>query len=225
MAAVSAIISLGDPGCVLVALPAGVELQRGALCLCRYREVTELGMARVVGEAAAAAEKLRTADFVRLATEADVAQAKQLARLASDGLKTLAVESAGSPQRVRPVSARFSFDRRRLTLVYRAEGSYDGRRLIALLQRRYNTQVELRQVGVRDAAARLGGLGDCGRLLCCATWIKDFQAVNVRMAKTQELALNPTTTNGLCSRPSVVCATSSTTIARARRPCRRPVPK
>jgi cell fate regulator YaaT (PSP1 superfamily) len=101
---------------------------------------------------------------------------------------------------LKPLAAHHSFGRDRLAILFGSEDEIDLRRLAALLQPDYTGRVEFRQVGVRDEAAHIGGIGPCGRVFCCCSWQKAFRAVNVRMAKMQELSLNPAAINGSCGR-------------------------
>lgn len=101
---------------------------------------------------------------------------------------------------VKVLYARFAYGRDRLFIRYAAHVSVDLRRFVGQIQRDFKTHVDLWQVGVRDEAALIGCMGPCGREVCCCTWQKQFHAVNVRMAKTQEMSLNPITINGSCGR-------------------------
>jgi hypothetical protein len=92
------------------------------------------------------------------------------------------------------------FDRSKVIFYFTAEGRLDFRELVKDLVSRFRTRVELRQIGVRHEAKLLGGIGSCGRELCCATFLKDFAPVSVKMAKEQNLSLNPTKISGLCGR-------------------------
>ncbi len=89
---------------------------------------------------------------------------------------------------------------RRVTLFFVAEGRVDFRQLVRDLARELRARVELRQIGVRDAAIRQGGIGHCGRPLCCATWLDGFAPVSMRMAKVQGLPVNPAKISGQCGR-------------------------
>jgi cell fate regulator YaaT (PSP1 superfamily) len=98
------------------------------------------------------------------------------------------------------VDAEFSFDRSKIIFYFTAEGRVDFRDLVKDLAGAFKTRIELKQIGVRDEAKMLGGLGPCGRALCCATYLKDFEPVTIKMAKEQNLPLNPTKISGLCGR-------------------------
>ena len=98
------------------------------------------------------------------------------------------------------VDAEFSFDRSKIVFYFTAEGRIDFRDLVKELANLFRARIELKQIGVRDEAKMLGGLGPCGRALCCATYLKDFEPVTIKMAKEQNLPLNPTKISGLCGR-------------------------
>jgi len=98
------------------------------------------------------------------------------------------------------IDAEFSFDRSKIIFYFTAEGRIDFRDLVKDLANVFKTRIELKQIGVRDEAKMLGGLGPCGRALCCATYLKDFEPVTIKMAKEQGLPLNPTKISGLCGR-------------------------
>ncbi len=93
-----------------------------------------------------------------------------------------------------------TFDATKLTFFFTAEGRIDFRQLVKLLIQEFHTRIEMRQVGIRHKAKMCGGLGRCGRTLCCATFMEKFEPVSIRMAKEQGLSLNPTKISGLCGR-------------------------
>jgi cell fate regulator YaaT (PSP1 superfamily) len=98
------------------------------------------------------------------------------------------------------VGSEYSFDGSRLTFYFTAEGRVDFRELVKDLAGTFRTRIELRQIGVRDQAKMIGGLGRCGRTLCCASFLCDFATVSIKMAKEQDLPLNPMKISGLCGR-------------------------
>ena len=98
------------------------------------------------------------------------------------------------------VSAEMSFDSTKLLFFFTADERVDFRELVKVLATTFHTRIELRQIGVRDKAKMVGGLGICGRPFCCATFLDDFQPVSIKMAKTQNLSLNPTKISGTCGR-------------------------
>ncbi len=98
------------------------------------------------------------------------------------------------------LDANYTFDRKQLLFNFIADERVDFRELAKRLAAIYRTRIELRQIGVRDKAKEIGGLGPCGRMLCCNTFLGDLNSVTINMAKNQMLALNPTKINGSCGR-------------------------
>ena len=98
------------------------------------------------------------------------------------------------------IDCEYTFDRNKLIFYFTAEGRIDFRDLVKDLAAIFKTRIELRQIGVRDEAKSIGGLGPCGRKLCCSSWLGDFQPVSIKMAKDQSLSLNPTKISGICGR-------------------------
>ena len=98
------------------------------------------------------------------------------------------------------ISVEYTLDVNKIIFYFAAEGRIDLRELVKDLAAVFHTRIELRQIGVRDEAKLLGGIGCCGRPLCCATFLGDFEPVSIRMAKDQSLSLNPTKISGICGR-------------------------
>ncbi|KKK36687.1 stage 0 sporulation protein [Mesobacillus campisalis] len=98
------------------------------------------------------------------------------------------------------VDVEYTFDRNKVIFYFTADGRVDFRELVKDLASIFRTRIELRQIGVRDEAKMLGGIGPCGRMLCCSTFLGDFDPVSIKMAKDQNLSLNPTKISGLCGR-------------------------
>ena len=101
---------------------------------------------------------------------------------------------------MKPISAQYNLDGSHLTIFFSAEKRVDFRELVRELNRNLKTHVELRQVGARDEAKLIGGLGKCGFPLCCTTFLSEFEPVSIKMAKEQDIALNPMKTSGICGR-------------------------
>ena len=98
------------------------------------------------------------------------------------------------------INVEYTFDNNKIIFYFTAEGRVDFRELVKDLAAVFKTRIELRQIGVRDEAKMLGGLGPCGRPCCCAEFLGDFQPVSIKMAKEQNLSLSPTKISGLCGR-------------------------
>lgn len=98
------------------------------------------------------------------------------------------------------LKSEYTLDRSRLIIYFKAESRIDFRTLVREISAIYHTRIELRQIGPRDIAKMVGGLGPCGRVLCCQTFIGEFEPVTINMAKNQELSLNPVNISGICGR-------------------------
>ncbi|MGI6787458.1 MAG: PSP1 domain-containing protein [Acholeplasmataceae bacterium] len=98
------------------------------------------------------------------------------------------------------LSAEYTLDRKRLLIYFEAEERVDFRELVKDLSYVYQTRIELRQIGSRDGAKIVGGIGPCGRVLCCKKFIENFDVITIRMAKNQNMALNPSKTSGACDK-------------------------
>lgn len=118
------------------------------------------------------------------------------ARAFQVGLDKIAAH--GLPMKL--VGVEQTFDGNKIIFYFTADGRIDFRELVKDLAAVFRTRIELRQIGVRDEAKMMGGLGCCGRELCCSTWLSDFASVSIRMAKDQNLSLNPTKISGICGR-------------------------
>lgn len=108
------------------------------------------------------------------------------------------IAARGLPMKL--VNTEYTFDRNRLTFFFIAESRVDFRQLVRDLARQFGVRIELRQIGVRDHSKEVGGIGVCGRELCCTSWLGEFQPVSIRMAKDQRLSLNPSKLTGQCGR-------------------------
>lgn len=98
------------------------------------------------------------------------------------------------------VEVEYAFDNNKIIFYFIAEGRVDFRELVKTLAAIFKTRIELRQIGVRDVAKSVGGIGTCGRTLCCSTFLGDFTSVSIKMAKEQNLSLNPSKISGMCGR-------------------------
>jgi cell fate regulator YaaT (PSP1 superfamily) len=139
-------------------------------------------------------------DVIRKANEEDErvveenrTKAKEAARIAEKKIEEHGLE-------MKLVDVEYTFDRSKLIFYFTAEGRVDFRELVKDLASIFRTRIELRQIGVRDEAKMIGGLGPCGRIVCCHTFLGEFDPVSIKMAKQQNLSLNPGKISGLCGR-------------------------
>ncbi len=137
---------------------------------------------------------------VRPATPDDIKRAAENAEREEHALSVCAERIAAHGLEMKLISAEYAFDGSKILFYFSAEGRVDFRSLVKDLAGIFHTRIELRQVGVRDEAKMLGGLGICGRPLCCSQFLSDFHPVSIKMAKEQGLSLNPTKISGTCGR-------------------------
>ncbi len=137
---------------------------------------------------------------VRRATPEDLAQAEKNAQKAREAMQICQERIAAHQLEMKLVDAEYAFDNSKITFNFTAEGRVDFRNLVKDLAATLHTRIELHQIGVRDEAKKLGGIGICGQPFCCSRFLKDFQPVSIKMAKEQGLSLNPTKISGSCGR-------------------------
>lgn len=137
---------------------------------------------------------------MRLADAKDAAAVRENEQRAKESIQVFKEKIESHQLEMKSVDAEYTFDRSKLIFYFTADGRVDFRELVKDLAAVFRVRIELRQIGVRDEAKLLGGIGPCGRLLCCSTWMGEFDPVSIRMAKDQNLSLNPTKISGLCGR-------------------------
>lgn len=152
------------------------------------------------GEAASEDDKDKLPRVQRVATPNDQSKAHENDVRSNTALRTAQkfVEKLNLPMKL--LNAHFSFDAKLVTVQFTADGRVDFRELVKELSHALSSRIELRQIGVRDETAIYGGIGVCGRALCCCSFIREFSSINVKMAKEQDLSLTPTTISGVCGR-------------------------
>lgn len=138
--------------------------------------------------------------ILRRLDEQDVAKMDGLKKDAAQAVKVFGAKIRERNLAMKPISAEYSFDGAHLTLNFSARERVDFRELVRDLAATFHCRVELKQVGPRDEARLLGGLGRCGRTLCCASWLPVYPEVSMSMAKRQDLPLNPSKVSGVCGR-------------------------
>lgn len=137
---------------------------------------------------------------VRKANDEDIKKAQKNSEKAEKAINQCRESVLKLNLPMKPISAQYSLDGNHLTIFFGAEKRVDFRELVKELSHNLKTRVELRQVGARDEAKLFGGVGKCGYPLCCATFLCEFSPVSIRMAKEQDVALNPMKTSGVCGR-------------------------
>ncbi len=137
---------------------------------------------------------------IRKATAWDLVQQDQMDHREPEALQICRQRAKALGLPIKVVRVEFSFDGSSAIVYFTAEGRVDFRNLVHELTQALRTRVEMRQVGVRDEAKFLGGIGRCGRELCCSTWLREFAPVSIKMAKAQDLPLNAPEVSGVCGR-------------------------
>ena len=138
--------------------------------------------------------------IIRIATEQDLAMQKRNEQAEKEAFDIALDRIAEHKLEMKLVDVEYAFDRSKIIFYFTANGRVDFRMLVKSLASIFKTRIELRQIGVRDEAKMLGGIGPCGRPICCRTFLSDFTPVSIKMAKEQNLSLNPTKISGLCDR-------------------------
>ena len=138
--------------------------------------------------------------IIRIATEEDKAIYRENKEKAKETFEICQQKIKEHGLTMFLIDCEYTFDRNKLIFYFTAEGRIDFRELVKDLASIFKTRIELRQIGVRDEAKSISGLGTCGRKLCCSSWLGDFQPVSIKMAKDQSLSLNPTKISGICGR-------------------------
>ena len=128
---------------------------------------------------------------LRVATEADEKQAEMNRQKEKDAFQICLEKIAKHKLEMKLIDAEYTFDNNKVLFYFTADGRIDFRELVKDLAAVFKTRIELRQIGVRDEAKILGGIGICGRELCCHTFLSEFAPVSIKMAKEQNLSLNP----------------------------------
>lgn len=181
--------------------PGDLQLDKGSYAIVETARGVEYGQV-VVGR-----KKVSENDVVfplkkviRVATEEDRKQVLANKEMAVEAMKLCQDKIKQHKLEMKLIDVEYTFDRNKVIFYFTADGRVDFRELVKDLAFVFRTRIELRQIGVRDEAKMLGGIGPCGRILCCSTFLGDFEPVSIKMAKDQNLSLNPVKISGLCGR-------------------------
>lgn len=181
--------------------PGGLELTTGMPVIVETARGQEYGIVmqdpKEVGENEVT---LPLKSVLRIGTPEDQTQLEENKERQKKAFKICLEKIAAHRLEMKLIDVEYTFDRSKIIFYFTADGRVDFRELVKDLASVFRTRIELRQIGVRDEAKMLGGLGPCGRPLCCATFLGDFEPVSIKMAKDQNLSLNPAKISGICSR-------------------------
>jgi len=179
----------------------GLSLKPGDLVVAETTKGQEL--AEVVCQSVRGGKRAGRADLkpiLRQATTDDIERGRESQRRADEARRVCQRLVTQLEMAVKLVDVEYAFDGSHISFSFASEDRTDFRQLQRELSQIYDCEVEIRQIGVRDQAKILGGVGPCGRQLCCASFLRSFEPVTIRMAKDQDLSLNPTKISGLCGR-------------------------
>ncbi|MDD4569762.1 MAG: stage 0 sporulation family protein [Tepidanaerobacteraceae bacterium] len=181
--------------------PGGLELSLGDKVIVETSRGVEYGEI-VTGPKDVRDEDIITPlkDVMRKATsqDEDIVKINRLKALDAEKIAIEKIAKHGLEMKL--VDVEYTFDNSKLVFYFTADGRVDFRELVKDLASVFRTRIELRQIGVRDEAKMLGGIGPCGRCICCSTFLGEFDPVSIKMAKQQNLSLNPVKISGLCGR-------------------------
>jgi len=181
--------------------PAGFEVKQGDPVIVETVRGIEFGKV-MIGPREVSEDKVTSPlkKVIRIATLEDHAQLKENEDKSKKAFDVCLQKIKQHQLEMKLVDVEYTFDRSKIIFYFTADGRIDFRELVKDLAAVFKTRIELRQIGVRDEAKMLGGLGPCGRPLCCATFLGEFEPVSIKMAKEQNLSLNPVKISGICSR-------------------------
>lgn len=138
--------------------------------------------------------------IIRIATDEDIKRHTENEKKKAKALEICQEKVEKHGLEMKLIDVEYTFDNNKIIFYFTADGRVDFRELVKDLAGVFKMRIELRQIGVRDEAKMLGGIGSCGKSLCCSTWLSDFEPVSIKMAKVQNLSLNPTKISGICGR-------------------------
>ncbi|NLN82379.1 MAG: stage 0 sporulation family protein [Clostridiales bacterium] len=181
--------------------PDGHRFERGDMAVVETSYGMECGEVVLVNRDVAESDIIKPLKkVVRPALPEDVQRAKENAEKEKKAFEICQEKIAAHKLEMKLVNVEYTFDNSKILFYFTADGRVDFRELVKDLASVFRTRIELRQIGVRDEAKMLGGLGICGRPFCCSQFLSDFQPVSIKMAKEQGLSLNPTKISGSCGR-------------------------
>ena len=181
--------------------PAGMEIETGTHVIVETARGIEFGTVMIPPremEEDGVVQPLKP--VIRIATEADEITEQKNKEKEKEAFQICLEKIAKHKLEMKLVEAEYTFDNNKLLFYFTADGRIDFRELVKDLASVFRTRIELRQIGVRDETKIIGGIGICGRPLCCSTYLSEFIPVSIKMAKEQNLSLNPTKISGVCGR-------------------------
>ncbi len=194
-------VKFKDTGKAYYFSPAGKTVKVGDKVIVETQNGNELGIISESNHSVPdEALVLPLKKMLRIATEKDLKRVEDNKKKAADAFKICEELVVQHELDMKLVEVEYSFDGSKIVFFFTSDGRVDFRELVKDLAAKFHTRIELRQIGVRDEAKMLGGLGICGQPYCCKRFLNDFEPVSIKMAKEQGLSLNPTKISGSCGR-------------------------
>ena len=195
--------------------PGKLSISNGDKVIVETARGVEFGSV-VVGEKEVEDDKitLPLKPVIRIATEEDIKKEEKNREKEKEAFQICLEKIRKHGLEMKLIDAEYTFDNNKVLFYFTADGRIDFRELVKDLASVFRTRIELRQIGVRDETKIRGGIGICGRPLCCHTYLAEFAPVSIKMAKEQNLSLNPTKISGVCGR-LMCCLTNEEEIGRA----------
>lgn len=181
--------------------PAGLEVSKGMNVIVETARGLEFGtLSEDIKEVDEEEIVAHLKKIIRIANEKDVIQHQENLKRKERDLALCQEKIDKHQLDMKLVDVEHTFDNSKIIFYFTADGRVDFRELVKDLASVFKTRIELRQIGVRDEAKLIGGIGTCGRTLCCHSWLPEFEPVSIKMAKIQNLSLNPSKISGICGR-------------------------
>ena len=195
------VVRFREAGKIYYFSPGKRKISRGDQVIVETARGVEMGRV-VLGEKEVPEEEIVSPlkEVTRIATEEDLKRVKRNREKEKEAFVVCEQKIKKHQLQMKLVGAEYTFDNNKLLFYFTADGRIDFRELVKDLASVFRTRIELRQIGVRDETKMMGGIGICGRELCCKTFLSDFAPVSIKMAKEQNLSLNPGKISGLCGR-------------------------
>jgi cell fate regulator YaaT (PSP1 superfamily) len=194
------LIRLRDSGQTYLCKVEDLEVKEGDYVIVEHDRGLDYAQVTSEPDATLDTQSKEPPKIVRLATESDLKQIGENRLKSKEVFNTCLDKIEEHKLEMKLVRAEYSFDRTKIIFYFTAPGRVDFRHLVKDLAKIFKARIELRQIGVRDEAKLFGGFGPCGRQLCCAKFLKDFEPVTIKMAKEEGLPLNQPKISGLCGR-------------------------
>lgn len=180
--------------------PNGIDVEIGDKVVVETARGMELGTVIFKDKELSKKHDMDVKPILRMANERDLANHNRSKSEKAEAMRLCKEKIKSHDLDMKLVDVEYTLDNSKIIFYFTSDGRVDFRELVKDLAAIFRIRIELRQIGVRDEAKMIGGIGSCGRSLCCSKWLNEFQPVSIKMAKTQNLSLNPAKISGICGR-------------------------